>query len=193
MSEPANPAPDVPPLDTIPDAHRVPPPRRPAPPRPEPISLTDDIPPVALFVMVVIGMVGFVSALNWVLPEAMSRAQSLDWTWASQWAATVSDPVHAYLQSHTVGLPITAATVYTLWQAVGIGSLAIAFVTRANGARLTWIAYGAATAVMVWIASPAAGREVAAALSVFAWTIASTLALRGLGRRRPALPGGAGR
>ncbi|WP_327425671.1 hypothetical protein OG612_42655 (plasmid) [Streptomyces sp. NBC_01527] len=57
-----------------------------------------------------------------------------------------------------------------------------------TGARITWTVWGAASSA-VWGATPADGRTIATGIAVLAWTIASTLALRGLSLpRRQQLP-----
>lgn len=186
MSEPDKPHepdPIVPPLDTIPDSLRIPPPRRPAPPRPQPIKSSDDVPPGAIVAIGVLGLIGVILALKWGLPKGIDWAHRQDWAWATQWVATVTDPVHAYLTAHTVGLPLTATSAFVIWQGVGAASLVLSWLTGAVGARLTWLAHGVCSVLMVWDASPAAGRPVAAALAVLAWTIGSFLALRGLSLR----------
>jgi hypothetical protein len=96
--------------------------------------------------------------------------------------AVVDQPVRTYIAAHCAGLQISASTVYTLWQVVGLAGL-IGGAFRSTGARLTWIAWGAASIAMVHSAAPAGGRTIATALAVLAWTAASTLALRGLSLR----------
>ncbi|WP_331747476.1 hypothetical protein OG365_40660 (plasmid) [Streptomyces sp. NBC_00853] len=172
----------VPPLTTIADDDRQPP-RRPTSPRPAPIAAHDDIPPAAKAAGAVFMVLAAIALLSTLVPKAMEWARHADWSWAIQWAATITDPVHSYLQAHTVGLPITAASVYLIWQGIGAGSLALAWLIRSNGARLTWTAHGAATIWMVWASSPTTGRTVAAALAILAWTAGSVLALRGLSLR----------
>ncbi|MFH9749890.1 hypothetical protein ACH4MN_36390 [Streptomyces anulatus] len=93
--------------------------------------------------------------------------------------AVLDQPIRSYIAAHSTTLPVNAATVYTLWQAVGLFGLIGGFL-RSSGARLTWTAWGAATIAMVHSITPADGRTIATALAVLAWTTASTLALRGL-------------
>ncbi|MGW5986201.1 hypothetical protein ACWFRT_28430 [Streptomyces anulatus] len=93
--------------------------------------------------------------------------------------AVIDQPIRSYIAAHATTLPINAATIYTLWQAVGLFSLIGGFL-RSSGARLTWTAWGAATIAMVHSTTPTDGRTIATALTVLAWTTASTLALRGL-------------
>ncbi|MEU3226783.1 hypothetical protein ABZ695_26985 [Streptomyces sp. NPDC006976] len=192
MTEPTDPSkpqpePSIPPLDTIADNERLPPRTpRPAPPRPAPIRLRDDIPTGALIAFGAVIITTVIVALVKGLPKAATWSHHQDWHWLTQWTATVTDPVHTYLATHTADLPLTASSAFVIWQGVGLAALLLACLTGAVGARLTWIAHGACTAAMVWDAAPAAGRTVATALAVLAWTIGSLFALRGLSLR-PAL------
>lgn len=99
--------------------------------------------------------------------------------------AVVDQPIRSYIAAHSAGLPISASTVYTLWQIVGLFGLAGGFF-RSSGARITWTAWGAASVAMVYSAAPADGRTIATGLAVLAWTAASALALHGL-TLRPSL------
>ncbi|MFF3177943.1 hypothetical protein ACFVQ0_35590 [Streptomyces sp. NPDC057900] len=183
MTEPHTPDPAIPPLETIDDSQRIPPPRRPAPPRPYTIKATDDIPAVAIAGVAIVGVVALVLGLKWCIPKGIGWYHHQDWVWATQWTATVADPVHTYLTAHTAGLPLTASTAFVIWLGVGVISLVLAWLTGAVGARLTWTAHGVCSVLMVWDASPNTGRPVAAALAVLAWTIGSFFALRGLSLR----------
>ncbi|CQR59386.1 hypothetical protein [Streptomyces leeuwenhoekii] len=99
-------------------------------------------------------------------------------------AAVVDQPVRTYIAQHSAGLPVAASTVYTLWLLTGITGLVLGFLTRNNGVRAMWTAWGAATVFMVWTATPATSRPVAAGLAALAWTLLSAFALRGLTLRR---------
>lgn len=52
-----------------------------------------------------------------------------------------------------------------------------------------WAGWGAATVWMVWTATPATSRSVAAGLAVLAWTFLSAFAMRGLTLRRRVVAG----
>ncbi|MEU3774234.1 hypothetical protein AB0F11_13700 [Streptomyces sp. NPDC032472] len=93
--------------------------------------------------------------------------------------AVIDQPIRTYIAAHSTSLPITGATVYTVWQLVGLFGLIGGF-ARSSGARITWTAWGAASIAMVHSAAPADGRTIATGLAVLAWTAASTFALRGL-------------
>ncbi|GAB2606817.1 hypothetical protein GCM10027168_44570 [Streptomyces capparidis] len=97
--------------------------------------------------------------------------------------AVIDQPVRSYITTHSTGLPISASTVYTLWAATGWACLILGCLTRSNGVRLTWTAWGAAGVAMVWSSTSAPGRTIATGIAVLAWTAASTFALRGLNLR----------
>ena len=113
---------------------------------------------------------------------AVPNVQVGDNTSTGVWA-TIDNPVRSYIAAHSAGLPISASTVYTLWQLTGLLSLIAGFITRSNGVRLTWSAWGFAGIAMVWTTTPDTSRTVATAIAVLAWTLASALALRGLNLR----------
>ncbi|MFB6860839.1 hypothetical protein ACFCZQ_09905 [Streptomyces virginiae] len=93
--------------------------------------------------------------------------------------AVIDQPIRTYIAAHSPALTISASTVYTVWQLVGLFGLIGGFV-RSSGARITWTAWGAASIAMVWDAAPNEGSTIATGLAVLAWTAASALALRGL-------------
>lgn len=95
----------------------------------------------------------------------------------------IDNPLRQYIAAHSAGLPISASTVYTLWQLTGLFCLITGFITRSNGVRLTWTAWGAASIAAVWATTPETSRTIATAIAVLAWTLASALALRGLNLR----------
>ncbi|MFE5096657.1 hypothetical protein ACFRCI_41685 [Streptomyces sp. NPDC056638] len=113
---------------------------------------------------------------------AVPNVQVGDNTSTGVWA-TIDNPVRSYIAAHSAGLPISASTVYTLWQVTGLFSLIAGFITRSNGIRLTWLAWGCAGIAMVWTTTADTSRTVATAIAVLAWTIASAFALRGLNLR----------
>ncbi|MFF7903759.1 hypothetical protein ACFZCV_34130 [Streptomyces sp. NPDC007920] len=99
-------------------------------------------------------------------------------------ASVVDQPVRTYIAQHSAGLPVAASTVYTLWLLTGITGLVLGYLSKNNGVRAMWTAWGAVTVFMVWAATPQAGRPVAAGLAVLAWTFLSAFAMRGLTLRR---------
>ncbi|MFE5900935.1 hypothetical protein ACFQ67_26470 [Streptomyces sp. NPDC056488] len=104
-------------------------------------------------------------------------------------AAVVDQPVRTYIAQHSAGLAVEGSTVYTLWLLTGIVGLVLGYLSRNNGVRAMWTAWGAATVFMVWTTTPEAGRTVAAALAVLAWTFLSAFAMRGLTLRRRVVAG----
>ncbi|MGA5564295.1 hypothetical protein ACPCUV_24460 [Streptomyces platensis] len=60
-------------------------------------------------------------------------------------AAVVDQPVRTYIAQHSAGLPVDGSTVYTLWLLTGIVGLVLGYVTRNNGVRAMWTAWGTAT------------------------------------------------
>ncbi|MEV2262736.1 hypothetical protein AB0J13_29220 [Streptomyces anulatus] len=94
----------------------------------------------------------------------------------------VDNPIRSYIDQHTAGLAVSSSAIYTFWQLVGWFGLIGGF-TGSTGARITWTCWGAGSVLAVWSAAPADGRTVATGIAVLAWTIASTLALRGLSLR----------
>lgn len=99
-------------------------------------------------------------------------------------ASVVDRPVRTYIAQHSAGLPVAASTGYTLWLLTGITGLVLGYLSKNNGVRAMWTAWGAATVFMVWTAAPQAGRPVAAGFAVLAWTFLSAFAMRGLTLRR---------
>ncbi|MBO8189224.1 hypothetical protein [Streptomyces spirodelae] len=135
-------------------------------------------------VTVTAGLMAAFFALRWLASTLLGWAHALPWTLPTArdhtgLLATIDQPVHHYLAAHTAPLPITAATAYSTWQAVGVVSFLLG-TARFGGARLTWTAWGAATVAMVWAGTPEPGRPVAAGIALLAWAAPSLLALRGL-------------
>ncbi|MGY3341044.1 hypothetical protein ACVW0K_007237 [Streptomyces filamentosus] len=95
----------------------------------------------------------------------------------------VDTPVRAYLTTHSAGLPLSPDAVYLLWQTTGLYAVVLGCITRSNGLRLTWLAWGAAGIAMVWTTTPATTRPVATGIAVLLWTVFSAFALRGLNLR----------
>ncbi|MFE0580231.1 hypothetical protein [Streptomyces sp. NPDC058874] len=111
------------------------------------------------------------------LPATQVGTSASDEFWG-----VVDNPIRTYIAQHTASLPVSGAAIYTFWQLTGLFGLIGGFI-GATGARLTWTVWGASTAAVVWTTTPADGRTVATAIAVLTWTIASTLALRGLSLR----------
>ncbi|WP_105973640.1 hypothetical protein [Streptomyces geranii] len=94
----------------------------------------------------------------------------------------IDNPVRSYIGQNSAGLAVPASALYAFWQLAGLLGL-IGGCAGNTGARITWVLWGAASAAMVWAASPAGGRTVATGLAALMWALASILALRGLSLR----------
>ncbi|WP_053065312.1 hypothetical protein [Micromonospora sp. RV43] len=109
---------------------------------------------------------------------------------AATWVAhgpisrTITAPVHAYLDSHAVGLPATAEQLRWGWLITGV-VLLVAASFGARGARIGWCLHGVSTAAMVWAASPLDNRELAVAVTAAVWSL---LAVPAFARTRAAAP-----
>jgi hypothetical protein len=101
---------------------------------------------------------------------------------SSEFWGVVENPIRSYIAQNTVGLTVSGSAVYAFWQMTGLFGLIGGFI-GSTGARITWTVWGASSAAAVWSAAPADGRTVATGIAVLAWTVASTLALRGLSLR----------
>ncbi len=95
-------------------------------------------------------------------------------------AATITDPVHRFLDARTATLPVTGTTAYTLWKTAGLAAGFLSFASQATTARIAWGCWSASTLAIVWTATDPAGRPVAAGITATALAAASLLALRGL-------------
>ncbi|MFJ9703404.1 hypothetical protein [Streptomyces fradiae] len=140
---------------------------------------------IAAFSFVVLLFNGAVDVLLDAAHSILTAAPNVqvgDNTSTGVWA-TIDNPIRSYIAAHSADLPISASAVYTLWQVTGLFSLIAGFITRSNGIRLTWLAWGCAGIAMVWTTTPNTSRTVATAIAVLAWTFASAFALRGLNLR----------
>ncbi|MFI8343950.1 hypothetical protein ACIF8W_28315 [Streptomyces sp. NPDC085639] len=108
------------------------------------------------------------------LPATQVGASASDEFWG-----VLDNPIRTYIAAHSAALPISASTVYIVWQLVGLFGLIGGF-TGSSGARITWTAWGAASIAMVHSATPVEGRTIATGVAVLAWSAASAFALRGL-------------
>ncbi|MFI5614732.1 hypothetical protein [Amycolatopsis sp. NPDC051903] len=93
-----------------------------------------------------------------------------------------TDPISSWMTQHAAGLPVSAATLLTVWAAGG-AVLFVAGLLGARGARIAWPLYGAGTAAMAWFGAAEPHRPIAAGLIVLTWGLASILVLHRGGRR----------
>lgn len=92
---------------------------------------------------------------------------------------TITDPVHGYLTSHAIGLPVTGHTLWLGWLATTLGLFLLAAL-GSRGARIGWTLTGAITTAMVYTATPGDARPVAAGLTLTAWSVLSIVAFNRL-------------
>ena len=95
---------------------------------------------------------------------------------------TITTPVQHWTAAHSSSLPMGAAGLFGLWELAGLVLLITAFAGSA-AARLAWTGYGAATAAMVWSATPAPDQAAATGITALVWALASIVALHGLSLR----------
>ncbi len=88
---------------------------------------------------------------------------------------SISDPVRAWLDAHTVGLPATGGQLWTLWL-VAICALFVAAFTGSTYGRIGWALIGALTAYAVWHGTATTGtRPVAVGVTAAVWLVLSLL------------------
>ncbi|MBC3844593.1 hypothetical protein GXW82_43770 [Streptacidiphilus sp. 4-A2] len=95
---------------------------------------------------------------------------------------TITTPVQNWTAAHSGSLPISAGSLFGLWELAGLVLLITSFAGSA-AARLAWTGYGAATAAMVWSATPAPDQAAATGIAALTWALASIIALHGLSLR----------
>jgi hypothetical protein len=137
---------------------------------------------VVLFSAFLVGIAVLGVLANTVSHTARAWHPPSGWHWDGV-VATIDDPVRAYLAAHSAGLPLPGTALHLLWATSGAALLLMGFMFGGFGARMTWVAWGAATVVMVWSSTPEPGRQVAAGLATIAWGMASIPAMRGLNLR----------
>lgn len=92
-------------------------------------------------------------------------------------AGMVTDPVHAFITEHTIGVGVDAATVFWTWAAAGVVFFLLSL-AGSVGARIGWTLHGAATALMVFVGTADTGRPIATGLTVIFWAVLSMPAFR---------------
>lgn len=104
-------------------------------------------------------------------------------TWIADGPIThsISDPMRAYLDTHTTGLPATGRDLWITW-ILTAGVLYAAAVTGSTYGRIGWAAIGALTATAVYLGAPAGTGPAAAGLTATVWLALSLPAYAGLSR-----------
>lgn len=107
-----------------------------------------------------------------------------EWVSSTAGADIVLQPVRAYIEAHSAGLPVSADTLWWTWCFAGIYQFLLASIFRAVAARLGWLLFGAVTTAMVYSATAAPSQPVAAGITVLWWVALSLPALRRSWRKR---------
>jgi hypothetical protein len=151
---------------------------------------------VLVFAASALGFVGwFLYGMLQLLGSALSFLGNLvDGTdHATAWTAShgglagvITDPIQRYLTVHAANLPASGSALWQGWLIAGFVLLVLSFF-KSWGARIGWVLCGAVSTAMVWSASPADGRNLAAGVAVLAWALLSVPAFRGAFRRRASI------
>jgi hypothetical protein len=91
---------------------------------------------------------------------------------------SISDPVRAYLDAHTTGLPADGRDAWITWL-VAVCALYAAAVSGSTYGRIGWAAIGVLTGVAVYAGAPAGTGPAAAGLTAVVWLTLSLLAYAG--------------
>lgn len=121
------------------------------------------------------------SAIAHAIGDLLAAAPTVDIgadTSSGVWAV-IDDPIRSYIATHSVGMAVSASTVYTLWQVTGLYGLIGGFI-GSTIARLVWTAWGIASAAAIWVTVPPLNRPLTVAVAALAWGFASLAALRDL-------------
>lgn len=136
---------------------------------------------VAAFAPAAVPLAGAVLVLlAWFLAAVFDGAvTAARWLTDAPLTRTITDPVRAYLDTQAGGVPLSATQLWWLWLVAVIVLFLSASFLDSRGARLGWTLVGALTVAMVWAGSAVAQREIAAGVTVVAWSLLSVLALNG--------------
>ncbi|MFI7511439.1 hypothetical protein ACIBSS_31985 [Micromonospora aurantiaca] len=173
--------------------------------------------PIAVAALIALAVAGGLLWLLWIViagllsglgaaAAAVGDAAPALGAWITDGPITrsISDPVRAYLDAHTTGLPADGRDAWITWL-VAVCALYAAAVTGSTYGRIGWAAIGVLTGVAVYAGAPAGTGPAAAGLTAVVWLTLSLLAYAGpLGggavaamvaeltepRRRPTTPAG---
>lgn len=122
---------------------------------------------------------GLLTALGAAVTATAEAVPTLgSWITDGPITRAISDPVRAYLDTHTTGLPATGRDAWTAWL-VAVCVLYAAAVTGSTYGRIGWAAIGALTGVAVYAGAPAGTGPAAAGLTAVVWLTLSLLAYAG--------------
>ncbi|WP_433732554.1 hypothetical protein ACQP2Y_46720 (plasmid) [Actinoplanes sp. CA-051413] len=97
------------------------------------------------------------------------------WITGGPVTTSISDPVRAYLDAHTTGLPATGRDLWIVW-IVAVGVLYAGALAGSTYARIGWAAIGALSAAAAYFGAATGSGPAAAGLTVTVWLLLSLLA-----------------
>ncbi|MEV4826457.1 hypothetical protein [Micromonospora sp. NPDC049274] len=127
--------------------------------------------------VVALAVLAVLSVLLWAiwvivtkLVDVMDAGLDATGAWITDGPIThsISDPMRAYLDTHTGGLPATARDLWITWL-IAVGVLYLGALTGSTYARIGWAAIGALTAAAVYLGAPAGAGPTAAGLTAAVW------------------------
>ena len=141
--------------------------------------------PLAVFALATLSVLGGLLWLIWVILAALARALGSGASAASDslsrlggWLAggpithAISDPVRAFLDAHTAGLPATGGDLWITWL-VTAGVLYAMGLAGSRYARIGWAGIGALTAAAAYFGAPAGTGPAAAGVTAAVWLLLS--------------------
>ncbi|MEU6077585.1 hypothetical protein [Micromonospora sp. NPDC047074] len=122
---------------------------------------------------------GMLTALGGIVTATGEAVPTLgSWITDGPITGSISDPVRAYLDAHTIGLPATGRDAWIAWL-VAVCVLYTAALFGSTYGRIGWAAIGALTGVAVYVGAPAGTGPAAAGLTAVVWLTLSLLAYAG--------------
>ena len=140
------------------------------------------------FLLAAVTVLGLLLWLIWTILAAIvttigagADAAGDGLTWLGAWitggpvTTSISDPVRAYLDAHTAGLPATGRDLWIVWL-VAVGALYAGALAGSTYARIGWATIGALSAVAAYFGAAAGSGPAAAGLTACVWLLLSLLA-----------------
>jgi hypothetical protein len=130
--------------------------------------------PLGAAALAALAVIGALLWAIWVIVAKLIHAVDAGVDAAGAWITggpithSISDPMRAYLEGHTAGLPATGRDLWITWL-VALGVLYLGALAGSTYARIGWAAIGALTAAAVYTGAPAGAGPAAAGLTVAVW------------------------
>ncbi|MFF0256896.1 hypothetical protein ACFYPW_30910 [Micromonospora zamorensis] len=140
--------------------------------------------PLGVFALAALALLSVLLWAIWVIVTKLVDVADAGLGAAGAWITdgpithSISDPIRAYLDTHTAGLPATARDLWIMWL-VAAGALYLGALFGSTYARIGWAAIGALTGVAVYAGAPAGTGPAAAGLTAVVWLTLSLLAYAG--------------